>query len=218
MAADQSQFSKVPKKILFLISEKLIDEDFPIGNPYSDDFDEAYKTLSSISKYFDITATHEDVEFFAKFLEINDDLIADLFANNREQIKNKELIEQLIIPVAKSYDLHFTVWGTCTYTDYKGQIFDSYDEDWVEGSAQQQNSDGNWNTWEGRELGPTDYENFEESNYEFDRVVPLEEEKSVNDSILDRLVIENTQDVVKSLDKKTLLELRRIIDSRLRRI
>ena len=34
--ADQSQFSRLPKKQLVLIAEKLIDEDFPQGNPYGD--------------------------------------------------------------------------------------------------------------------------------------------------------------------------------------
>ena len=95
MAAEQSQFSKLSKKQLVFICEKLVDEDFPIGNPYTDDFDNAYDILQEVSKYFGVESTHEDVEFFAKFLQINDDLIADLFANNREQMNNRELIEQL---------------------------------------------------------------------------------------------------------------------------
>jgi hypothetical protein len=36
------------------------------------------------------------------------------------------------------------------------------------------------------------------------------------ESILDRLVIENTSDVIKCLDKKTLIKLKSIIESRLR--
>jgi hypothetical protein len=215
MATEQSQFSRLPKKQLAFIAEKLVDEDFPIGNPYTDDFDNAYEILQEVSKYFSVESTHEDVEFFAKFLEINDDLIADLFANNREQMNNRELIEQLIIPVAKSYKLDYSAWGTCSYTNYMSQEFDSYDEDWVKDSATQQNNDGNWNMWEGEERAPTDYENFEESDYDFDDVYEVNDEP-VQESLLNKLVLENTKDVVKSLDKKTLLELRRIIDSKLR--
>jgi len=81
--AEQSQFSRLPKKQLVFIAEKLVDEDFPIGNPYTDDFESAYTTLQEISKYFSVESTHEDVEFFAKFLEINDEIIAELFANNK---------------------------------------------------------------------------------------------------------------------------------------
>lgn len=211
--ADQSQFSKLPKKQLLFISEKLIDEDFPIGNPYND-FDDAYKILKRVSKYFSISATQDDVEFFSKFLEINDDILADLFDNNREQISNKELIEQLEIPVAKSYDLDYNVWGTCTYTDYKTQEFDSYDVNWVEDSAQQQRNDGNWDMWEGRDRRETDYENFEESNYEFERVREVNN-NPVQESLLNKLVLENTSDVIGSLDRTTLIKLRNLINQKL---
>jgi hypothetical protein len=219
MATEQSQFSKLPKKQLVFIAEKLVDENFPIGNPYTDDFDDAYGTLQEVSRYFSVESTHEDVEFFAKFLEINDDLIADLFANNKEQMNNRQLIEQLKIPVAKSYKLDYSAWGTCSYTNYMSQEFDSYDKDWVKDSATQQNNDGNWNMWEGEERAPTDYENFEEDNYDFDDVYEVNQDGKTNylgDSILDRLVIENTSDVVNSLDKQTLMKLKSIIESRLR--
>ena len=213
---EQSQFSRLPKKQLVFIAEKLVDEDFPIGNPYIDDFDSAYTTLQEISKYFSVESTHEDVEFFAKLLEINDEIIADLFANNKEQMKNRELIEQLVIPIAKSYNLNYSSWGSCSFTNYMVQEFDSYDEEWVKDSAQQQNNDGNWNMWEGSERRDTEYENFEESDYSFGDVYEVNENKPQNESVLGRLVVENTRDVVKSLDKGTLLELRRIIDSKLR--
>jgi len=216
MSATQSQFSKLPKKQLAFISEKLVDEDFPIGNPYTDDFDSAYSTLQDVSNYFSIEATQEDVEFFSKFLEINEEIIAELFANNKEQMRNRELIEQLVIPVAKSYNMDYSSWGTCSYTNHMVQEFDSYDKDWVTDSATQQNNDGNWSMWEGQETNPTEYENFEESDYSFGDVYEIDETKIKTESILDRLVLENTKDVVKSLNKKTLLELRRIIDSKLR--
>ena len=213
MAATQSQFSKLSKKQLVFIAEKLVDEDFPIVNPY-EGFESAYITLQEVSRYFSIEAVQEDVEFFAKLLEINDELIADLFANNKEQMKNRELFEQLIIPVAKSYNMDYSSWGTCSYTNYMVQEFDSYDRDWVTDSATQQNNDGNWNMWEGQETNPTEYENFEESDYSFGDVYEIDETKT--ESILDRLVIENTSGVVNSLDKQTLLKLKSIIESRLR--
>ena len=211
--AEQSQFSKLSKKQLVFIAEKLVDEDFPIGNPY-EGFESAYITLQEVSRYFSIEAVQEDVEFFAKLLEINDELIADLFANNKEQMNNRELIEQLKIPVAKSYNMDYSSWGTCSYTNYMVQEFDSYDRDWVTDSATQQNNDGNWNMWEGQETNPTEYENFEESDYSFGDVYEIDETKT--ESILDRLVIENTSGVVNSLDKQTLLKLKSIIESRLR--
>jgi hypothetical protein len=216
MAAEQSQFSRLPKKQLILIAEKLVDESFPIGNPYNDgEFEEHYNNLSSIGKYFNINVNDEDVQFFAKFLEINDNLIADIFANNSQEINNKELIEQLEIPVAKTYNLDYSTWGTCTYEEYLAQSFDSYDEDWVIDSAKQQREDGNWDLYDGRTTRETTYDNFDVSDYSFDRVYEVNDNK-IKESLLDRLVLENTSEVVSSLDKQTLLKLKQIIESRLR--
>lgn len=216
---EQSQFSKLPKKQLVFISEKLVDEDFPIGNPYGD-FEDAYKTLKSVSKYFNIEPSQEDVEFFSKFLEINGEIIADLFANNREQMRNKELIEKLEIPLAKTFDMEYEVDGSCTYTEYLSQEFDCYDKFWVRDSADQQRNDGNWDTYDGRERSPTDYENYEVNDFSYGDVYEVYDDgsgfKLRRESILGKLIVENTKDVVDSLDKKTLLELRRVIDSKLR--
>lgn len=214
--AEQSQFSRLPKKQLVFITEKLVDEDFPIGNPYTDDFDTAYSTLQEVSRYFSIEAAQEDVEFFSKFLEINDEIIAELFANNKQQMKNKELIDQLEIPVAKKYSLDYDVDGSCTYTEYFSQKFDSYDEDWVRDSAEQQRQDGSWDMYDGRERSPTDYENFEVNDFDYGDVYEINETKIKIESILDRLVVENTSGVVNSLDKQTLMKLKSIIESRLR--
>jgi hypothetical protein len=130
-------------------------------------------------------------------------------------MKNVALYEQLVIPVAKSYNLDYSSWGSCNYTNYMVQEFDSYDKDWVRDSAQQRSNDGSWSMWEGQETSPAEYDNFEESDYDFGKVYEVNDEP-VQESLLRKLVLENTQDVVKSLDKKTLLELRRIIDSKLR--
>lgn len=219
MASEQSQFSRLPKKQLVLIAEKLVDESFPSGNPYNDgEFQEHYNNLSSIGKYFNINVNDEDVQFFAKFLEINDELIADIFANNSQEINNKELIEQLEIPVAKTYDLRYSVWGTCTYDEYLAQYFDAYDKDWVADSAKQQREDGNWDLYDGRNIRETTYDNFDESDYSFDDVYEVNDDKTykIKESLLDRLVLENTSEVVSSLDKQTLLKLKQIIESRLR--
>lgn len=218
--ATQSQFSKLSKKQLVFICEKLVDEDFPIGNPYETDFDNAYNILKDVSKYFNISATHEDVEFFSKLLEVNDQVIADLFANNRENMRNKELIDSLVIPVAKTFDLHYKTYGTCNFEEFMAQYFDCYDKDWVRDSANQQRNDGSWDFYDGRTTKETEYDSYEINDESYGHVYEVTEDYikdgSVNESILDKIVLENTKDVVKSLDKQTLLKLKTIIELRLR--
>ena len=208
---EQSQFSRLPKKQLVLIAEKLVDEDFPQGNPYDNrEFEEYYKQLEGIGNYFNITVVHEDVEFFSKFLEMNDDLLSKIFNPNGD----KTLIEKLVIPVAQTYELLYNTWGSCTYDEYMGQKFDSYDLDWVLDSAEQQREDGNWDLYDGYNTREIQYDNFEQSDYSFDEVRPVVD--NIKESLLDRLVLENTSEVVSSLDRQTLLKLKSIIDSRLR--
>jgi hypothetical protein len=217
--AIQSQFSKLSKKQLVFICEKLVDEEFPIGNPYANDFDSAFSTLESISKYFNISIDIEDVEFFSKLLEINEDLVGELFANNRENIRNKELIDQLIIPKAEVYKLNYEIYGTCSFTEYKSQEFDSYDKYWVKDTAEQRRQDGSWDFWDGYDREVTDYENYQVDGETYGHVYKVEykdkKDNFVSDSILDKLVIENTENVVSSLDRQTLLKLKSIIDSKL---
>jgi hypothetical protein len=95
-----------------------------------------------------------------------------------------------------------------------GQKFDSYDMDWVEDSAEQQRQEGNWDMYDGYHIRDTVYDNWETSDESFDKVIPVSE--NVKESLLDRLVLENTSEVVSSLDRQTLLKLKSIIDSRLR--
>jgi hypothetical protein len=211
MATEQSAFSKLPKKQLVLIAEKLVDGDFPSGNPYDDDYDEHYKTLENIARFFNIDVMDEDVQFFSKFLKINDNLLSKIFGGDRS------LIEELVIPIARTYELQYSVWGSCTYDEYLAQTFDAYDKNWVEDSARQQQNEGNFDLYDGRNRGETIYDNFEMSDYEFGDVIELSDDRTngIRESLLNRLVIENTSEVVSSLDKKTLLKLKQIIDSRL---
>lgn len=213
MAAEQSQFSKLPKKQLLLIAEKLVDESFPSGNPYSDnEYGEHYNNLENTAKYFNINVSDEDVQFFAKFLKINDELLSKIFDGD------KSLIEQLVIPIAKTYDLRYNVWGSCSYDEYLGQYFDAYDRDWVRDSANQQNLDGYWDFYDGRNIRQTEYDNFELTDVSFDEALEVTDDQKykIKESLLDRLVLENTSEVVLSLDKQTLLKLKQIIESRLR--
>ena len=72
--------------------------------------------------------------------------------------------------------------------------------------------------WDGRSVRDTEYDNFDETDYDYNNVYNVNDNQETiySESILDKLVIENTKDVVGSLDKKTLIKLKSIIESRLR--
>jgi hypothetical protein len=85
-------------------------------NPIHSSITPHFKELENIGKYFNMNVVDEDVQFFAKFLYINDGILAKI-------MEKSDILsyEDLIIPVAKTYNLDYSTWGTCTYEEYLTQ-------------------------------------------------------------------------------------------------
>ena len=198
--ADQSQFSKLPKKQLVVICDQLIDNNFDSENPY-DNYYDSIDILQNIVKYFGMDAMDEDVQFFAKLIQTNDELLSKIF-----DTKDKSLYHQLVIPVPEEYTVWYSMVGSCTYKEKYETNWTSYDKDWVKDSMYQMRSDGNWDLYEGTHID-TEYDNFDFDDYNLDEV------RKISDYIDES---KNKNTIINSLDKKTLLELRGLIDNRLR--
>ena len=218
----QSVFSTYPKKTLVKIASQIIDKGFDSTFNFSSknigaDWDENFDILKNISKYVAIKEINIlDVQFFIKFLNINDDLLSKIFDPDGD----KSLIDQLVIPQAKEYTFNYQTWGTCTYNEDHVDKTYSYDEKWVRQSVKLDEYEGYWDTWEGESLD-TNYDDFEQSDWgitEVHETLDYPKDKLNTESLLNRLVLENTNEVITSLDKKTLIKLRNIIESRLRSI
>lgn len=209
--ADQSNFSRFPKKQLVFISSKIVDDGFDwqsLDNDYENEYDECEKILGNASLYFNESVVEEDVQFFAKFLEINDDLLSQIFETN-----DKTLTEQLIIPESKDYLVEYTVNGSCTFEGEYESTFSSYDEKWVIGSLEIQRNDGNWDFYSGH-LKDTQYDNWEMNNWNVENVKPIS--NNVQESRNPRKLLENTEKLIPKLDKETLVSLKFLIDKQLR--
>jgi hypothetical protein len=205
--AEQSSLSRLPKKLLTKLSMQLVDNGFDFQNPYDGDYDENYTILTDLGRVISVDIMEEDYQFMCKFIEVNDDILSKLFEKS-----DQSLYDKLIIPMAKDFKVSYSEWGHCTYDNAYIDKVSSYDESWVEGSIRQQYQDGNWDLWGGK-LIDTVYDNAEMNDWSIDNV---SESISESKSLLGRLVVENTSEVISSLDKQTLLELKQIIDSRLR--
>jgi hypothetical protein len=204
MSTEQSQFSNQPKKILYTITQKLISDDF--DEDYSaDTYDNNQTILNNISRMFNIDVVHDiDIQFFTKFIKINRRLISEI-----SETKDKSLIDKLVIPIAKTYEMLYNTWGSCTYEEFLKQEVDSYDEEWVRISILRDEADGYWNTYEGSQYSEPQYDNYEENGWNIESVHESNENIQENN-------FKKTTKVISSMDKKSLLELKSIIDSRLR--
>jgi hypothetical protein len=211
--ADQSTFSRLPKKQLVFIANKLIEDEFEwddITHTYEDIYDSNEDILKQVSTYFNESVVEEDVQFFIKFLEINSGLLDLIFKNN-----DKSLIEQLVIPQSKDYLVEYTTNGSCTFIEYYETRFSSYDKDWVIDSINLQRNNGDWDTYSGV-LKDTEYDNFETQDWEVDEV--KDAPNDVQESRNPRKLLENTEKLIPKLDKDTLVSLKFLIDKQLRNL
>jgi hypothetical protein len=209
--ADQSNFSRFPKKQLVFIANKIIKDGFEwddVIHHYPDIYDSNEDILKNISTYFNESVVEDDVQFFMKFLEINSGLLDLIFKNN-----DKSLIEQLVIPQAKDYLIEYTTNGTCTFIEYYETNFSCYDKDWVMDSIYLQRNNGDWDTYSGV-LKDTDYDNFETQDWEIDAV--KDSPNNIQESRNPRKLLENTEKLIPKLDKDTLVRLKYFIDKQLR--
>lgn len=195
--SEQSIFSKKPKKVLFYITKELLDSDFDWENPY-DSYYEDMDLLERYSKYFDETPISSiDLEFFYKFIQNNLNTINQIIQENKHQ-----WVEGLEIPIAIKYVVDYQLDVSKREIESYETTWDSYDEDWVRESIRQAHSDGNFDWYDGIHIDTdTDYYEVNDEN--------IIDVKPSNKDL-------NEHSIINSLDKKTLLQLRELIDKRLR--
>jgi hypothetical protein len=201
---DISLFHNYSKKHLAFIIIGLIKNDFDFENPYSDD--DNITILEDAAEPFGESISDIDMEFFAKLIKNNRELAVQI-ANSKP---SKSLYERLEIPKIDKYNVNWKETGSCSYTRFFRDTWSSYDENWVEYAMDKANSDGNYSKWESKY--DVDYDYFEPYDETYTNIEKINEE---NQSGIDKLVIENTSYAIDSLDRKSLIILKSIIDKKL---
>jgi hypothetical protein len=209
MEIDESVFSKKNPEMLLFIIKQSIEKVFDFKNPYSY-FIKNYQILEKICKLVGIDSlSYRDVEFISKFMTDNSELIQKIF-----ETKDKSLLSELEYPINKMFKIPYEIYSNQSIVEIYTVNWDSYDKNFVRSSLIETRNDGNFDEWTG-DLQRTDVLDSEVSEWIIndDEITEINTEKT--ESILDRLVIENTSSVINSLDRNTLINLRNIINSRL---
>lgn len=209
--ADQSTFSRFPKKQLVFISNKLIENGFE-WEDITYDYDSVIELndpiLESVASYFNESVVEEDIQFFIKFIQTNQDLLTKINETN-----DSSLIERLVIPQPNDYLVEYTVDGRCNFTEFYENNFSCYDKKWVYDSLYHQYRNGDWDTYSGV-LKNTEYDNWETENWEVQTVKDFP--NNTQESRSPRKLLENTEKLIPKLDKNTLIALKQLIDKQLR--
>jgi hypothetical protein len=208
-----SELENLNPKHLVYLSQKMIDEGFSAQNPY-DEYDTLSADLKEAVKYFGMKyISRIDMEFLASFITLNDEVLSQLF--DSETQNKQELYRQLEIPKPEkyTYDVMATGHGYVTETYKHTEL--TYNPEWIPTmvDALRYNSD-EFEYYDG-ELTDTLVEDFEVNNLEVEDISRVMSQNSLKESIIKRLVVENTESMIDSLDFHTLIELKKIIDKKL---
>lgn len=197
----------LPLKVIVTLSINLIEsKQFDYSSPY-DDFSKNESELYTQSKWTATDVVSEDVEFIAAFINLNFELLEKVI---NEEVKVKDILPEIEIPKKSKYKIDYSVWGPATLTEYYDKEWYSYDEDWAGESLKQNYWEGDFYYYDGN-YRSMDSDNFDPENFEIDHVREITESKKTN-----KTIVENTGKVIDTLDKETLLQLKKIIDSKLK--
>ena len=202
-----SVLERQPPKVLLKLSQLLMGLELPYSNPFDDDYDNL-KLLNSTASWIGEKLNIEDLEFISAFIVKNEDLIQKL---DRKEITYKEAIQEIVIPQKKSYKLNYEIWGPATLTEQYHTEWESYFKEWVKDSLRYSYNEGHFDYYQGTYDG-YETDNFEPDNFEIYNVDEVIENK---EKLLDKLVLENTSELLQSLDKNTLIQLRNLINQKL---
>lgn len=209
MEIDESVFSKKNPEMLLFIIKQLTEKGFDFENPYNE-FDKNYLILEKICKLVGIDSLlYRDVDFISKFMTDNSELIQKIF-----ETKDKSLLSELEYPINKMFKIPYEIHSNQSVLENYTVNWDSYDKKFVRSSLIEARNDGNFDEWTG-DLQRTDVLDSETTDWIINDEDITEINTEKTESILDRLVIENTSSVINSLDRNTLINLRNIINSRL---
>lgn len=202
-----STLSNQPLKVLLALSKQLIEDEFEYRNPW-DYENENMQKLKTSGGWIGEKLDQVDMEFIAAFILEN---LKILLSSIHNELTNSEATEALSIPKKKKYVAYYEIWGPATLTEKYKTTWESYNKNWVKDSLRHSYHEGEFDYW-GGDYQEHESDNFEPDNFDITYVNDLRENK---EPILDKLVVENTQDLLDNLDRDTLLKLRNLINQKL---
>lgn len=204
-----SNLSRLSPKILIQIAILLLEsDDSDYDSPY-DDFEENLSNLRDAAKWATSDVDRMDLEFIWQFIIENRPLL-DQVKNGESKVS--EIISELHYPSLINSKVWYEIWGNATLTEEYKTTWESYNKDWAKESLRQSYYDGEFDYWQGEYVGH-ETDNFETDNFEITHVTSeMNESKK---SLLSKIVVENTTDVLDKLDKDTLIQLKNLINQKL---
>ena len=204
-----SELSKLPINVIANIAKLCLENDFEYEQPYNIDFDDNFEKLNDSTRWTGVQLNSIlDVEFMAKFIEMNRDLLIDWIDN---KLNIRDISNRFVIPQPKEFIIYYESSGRAYLIEKYKTDWSCYDKNWVEDAMQQSRENDEWNYYDGNFI-ENEIEDFDADN---ERVTKIVEKKLNKESLISRLVLENTFELIDDIDKDSLLKLRNLINQKL---
>lgn len=207
----ESQFETADNKEIATMAKMCIDKGIDFGNPFTD---KNYKILSPISKLFGYSKLDGfDFEYICAFIFDNYHLLQSWLDKTTSY---QSISGKLVKPELKKYEVLYKVSVKEYVLEYYKIEWQSFKKEWVEESIHDSLSNGSWDYFDqtpiDRDVVDTDTTEFKIESVESLKDLNLED---VEKNII-KLLSENTEKIVENFDRKTLIGIKRIIDSKLK--
>lgn len=200
-----------PIKVITTIAEFVIDDVIFAKNNDSINFDKALKLLENRASWAGKEFDYNDVEFMKVFISENYDNIISL---KNDEVKFKDIVSSLKIPKVKKFMVNVRAGGKAYYTTELEKEFNGFDIDLTRNRIQTEIEHTGLETY---------VDNFKEVEYSIEDWDPswfdvdyikeiMTESKSKK---ISKVIIENSEKILENLDRKTLINLRKLIDLKL---
>lgn len=167
------------------------------------------KILEKYTSAINVYAEPLDLEFISKFINDNYKSLRDVI---EKRVKISSILDNLVIPKSSDYKIEYEVSGPAFVTYYFKITRESYEEEWVKEGLTEEFNEGYFDYWEGSVLNK-EIDSFEVSGDL--RINDIEEINEFKKPMLGKLVMENTKEILDSLDKETLINLRNLINQKI---
>lgn len=202
-----SVMKRQPIRLLLKFSQVLKGIGFNYNDPFDDEY-ESINKISNITSWIGEKMNMDDAEFMAAFMKENEELIEQL---ENKEISIQEASEIATVPELKKFKMFYEIWGPATLTEKYSTTWESYFESWAKKSLRYSYNEGEFDYFQG-DYDSHETDNYEPDNFDITYVQSLDETKK---PILDKLVVENTKELIDNLDRDTLIQLRNLIIQKL---
>jgi len=207
----ESEFEIADRKELATIAKICLEKGLKFNEPFRDSNYDIVKLVSKLFGYSNIDLY--DVEFICAFIIDNYHILQSWIDGN---LSYSNISSRLKLPQIEEFEILYQVSIREYVVEYYKTDWKCFKKEWVEDSITDSLNEGSWDYFS---ESPIEREvvDSDNTNFRIESVKPMKDlnTETVENNII-KLLSENTENVIENFDRKTLLNIKKIIDTKLK--